>query len=92
MRTPAPDLPLTAAACHSRLQYHRHVSRRDDAYRFPYQPLIFRSQTEDSNLLKPTSKLYRQEVFVSSSQSWPGIGAGRAADQCNDCSTRRQGL
>ena len=34
---------------------------------------IFRNQTEDSNLLKPTSKLYRREVFVSISKSWPGI-------------------
>ena len=58
----------------------------------PYQPLIFRSQTEDSNLLKPTSKLYRQEVFVSIAKSWPGIEARDvrriSANDCNAWAAR----
>ena len=34
---------------------------------------IYRTQTEASNLLKPTSKLYRREVIASIAKSWPGI-------------------
>ena len=34
---------------------------------------IFKSQSEASNLLKPTSKLYRQEIIQSITKSWPGI-------------------
>ena len=34
---------------------------------------IFQTQTEASNLLKPTSKLYRREVIGSIAKSWPGI-------------------
>ena len=47
---------------------------------------IFRSQTEASNLLKPTSKLYRREVFVSIAKSWPGIATRDVRRiSANDC-------
>jgi integrase len=48
---------------------------------------IFRTQSEASNLLKPTSKLYRREVIGSIAKSWPGIGVldvrRISANDCN---------
>jgi integrase len=48
---------------------------------------IFKTQTEASNLLKPTSKLYRREVVESIARSWPGIGSldvrRISANDCN---------
>jgi len=34
---------------------------------------IFKSQTEDSKLLKPSAKLYRAEAVTSILKSWPGL-------------------
>ena len=48
---------------------------------------IFKTQTEASNLLKPTSKFYRREVVESIARSWPGIGSldvrRISANDCN---------
>jgi len=47
---------------------------------------IYKTQSEASNLLKPTSKLYRREVVESIIKSWPGIETRdvRRVSQ-NDC-------
>jgi hypothetical protein len=47
---------------------------------------IFRTQTEAGSLLKPTSMLYWQEIFMSISKSWLGIEARDVPRiSANDC-------
>ena len=49
---------------------------------------IYRTQTEASNLLKPTSKLYRREVIASIAKSWPGIETRDVRRiSANDCNS-----
>ena len=49
---------------------------------------IFKSQTEASNLLKPTSKLYRRVVVKSISKSWPGVETRDVRKiSANDCNS-----
>ena len=49
---------------------------------------IFQTQTEASNLLKPTSKLYRREVIESIAKSWPGIETRDVRRfSANDCNS-----
>ena len=49
---------------------------------------IFSTQTEASNLLKPTSKLYRREIVTSITKSWPGLETLDVRRiSANDCHT-----
>ena len=49
---------------------------------------IFKAQTEASNLLKPTSKLYRREVIGSILKSWPGVETRDVRRfSANDCNS-----
>jgi integrase len=49
---------------------------------------IFKTQTESSNLLKPSAKRYRAEVVNSILESWPGLEAmDLRRISANDCNT-----
>jgi hypothetical protein len=49
---------------------------------------IFKAQSEASNLLKPSTKLYRREVIGSISKSWPGIETRDVRKiSANDCNS-----